>query len=147
MEEELEPEVEAKMSDSKALKELPPMRHEFEINVVGKITNRKYSGKFVFQIPTSGKRAKADIERALLNRGIGIVSVDAGGDEVIEEGALFNQMFAYMKHTLVETPDWWLSSDNGFELLDTEPMIAVYKACDEFEKAWNKKVWGDGEEA
>lgn len=136
------------MSDNKdLLKELPPLRHEFEISVKGQVTGKTYAGKFSFQIPTAGRRARADIERSTLNRGITTVSTDQMDREIIEEGALFNKMFAYLKHTLIETPSWWQAGGLGYDLLDPDPMISVYNECLSFEERWNKQVWGDGEQA
>lgn len=136
------------MNENKNLpKDLPPMRHEFELDIIGKITNNRYHGKFSFQIPTAGKRARASIESATLNRGISTSSRDQMDQEVLEEGALFHKMFAFLKFSLVEFPEWWQSSNYGYDLYDPDPMIAVYKQCVDFEESWNRKVWGDGDKA
>jgi hypothetical protein len=117
----------------KLLKNLPPLEHEFEINVKGDITNLPYTGKFKYRKPNLKTKAMAEKKRAELD-GPNVTMLDLGVQKL-------NYMVAYLMYTLTEAPSWWRDSDNGYALLDFNVVEEVFNECDRFESEWNAKVW------
>lgn len=115
-------------------KTLPAMESTFTIDVEGTETRQKFQGTFVYRKPNL--RVKSEIARtlALLNGGMSNLDEDA---------VLLHNVLATLKHTLVESPEWWKKADFGFELYDLNVVFEIYKSCSEFEAKWMKQVWAD----
>lgn len=118
-------------------KSLPEMETSFDIDVEGNVTQARYQGTFKFRIPNMRTRALADKERARLDEGLEKL------DETVKD---FHTMIGYLRHTLVEAPDWWKKSDAGYDLFDANVITSVYVKVMEFEKNWLVQVWGEQSE-
>lgn len=115
-------------------KNLPEMETTFEIDVEGNMTKRRYQGTFTFRIPNMRTRAAADKERARLN--------EVAPELLDETVADFHQMVSYLRLTLIQVPDWWKASHEGYDLFDANVVTQVYIKVMQFEKEWMEKVWG-----
>lgn len=111
---------------------LPNMEHVFTVKIKGSETGQVYEGTFKYKRPTLRIRSEISKTAALLNGGI--LGLD-------EDTAFTHAIFANLKHTLVETPEWWKKADYGFELYDLNVALDIYKQTQEFEKKWMDQVW------
>lgn len=116
-------------------KNLPSSSFNFNINLVGAVTKTPFSGNFVFQIPNIRVRAEAEKEKARLNQGL---------DKDLDDAILsVHLMYSYLKHTLLESPDWFKESNYGYDLYDGNVLTTVYLKCVEYENEWAKRLNGE----
>ena len=127
------------MSKSKDLSSiLPPSTYEFELKEKGKITKKEYSGTFKGKIANTQDRVRADIIRADCNGGM---------DDYLDASVLMiNKMYAYLKVVIVDAPSWWKEAGDGYRLIDSNIIAAVYAEQQEKEKEYIKMVWGSDED-
>ncbi len=114
--------------------ELPDTRHQFEIDLQGKVTKKRFAGEFACKIPNIKDQAMIAKHQAMLN-GEYPIYLDAGVLKV-------HQMIAYLRYTLTEYPLFWKQSDLGYELRDFNIIEAVYDEVLAFEDEWLKQIWG-----
>lgn len=118
-------------------KTLPDMEYEFTLDVKGDLTQKQYSGNFKYQIPTIKMRAVAEKKRAELNSGL---------EDSLDPSVLnIHYMISYLIVTLVDAPTWWMESDYGYDLYDTNVIRALYDRVAEIEKGWIDTVFGPEE--
>jgi len=112
---------------------LPSMDFPFKIQITGNDTGINWVGDFKYRRPSLGARSRIGALRARLNGDIETV------DPEIEE---FNHAASYLRHTLIEYPEWWQNAAFGLELYDGNVISEIYNKCMEFEANWKKKVHG-----
>jgi hypothetical protein len=112
---------------------LPNMEFSFPIQLTGKETGINWVGDFKYRRPTLGARSRIAALRARLNGDVETI------DPEVEE---FNHAASYLRHTLIEAPEWWQNAAFGLELYDGNVVSEVYNKCMEFEAEWKKKVHG-----
>jgi len=117
-----------------SIKALPPMEHTFHIDIKGSNTGQKWDGNFTYKRPNL--RAQSEIAKTAARLNEDLKNID-------ESMAFLHNVLASLRHSIVESPEWWKQSDYGFELYDTNVVLDIYKACQEFEDEWFAKVWGD----
>lgn len=118
-------------------KSVPSPVFEVSVDVEGNITKHKYAGNFKYRVPNLKIRAAIEKEKARLNEGL---------DKQLDESILdFHSMYSYLKHTLSETPEWWKSSNSGYDLYDSNVLIALYLKAVDCEASWLKDIWGSSE--
>jgi hypothetical protein len=118
------------------VKTIPDPNHKFQIDVIGKVTGKRFLGDFTSTIPRLKEQGMINKHEAYLN-----------GDmaQFLAPGTRkLHQMIAYLRYTLKEYPSFWKESDLGYELMDLNVIIEVYDEVLRFEEEWMKKVWGDG---
>lgn len=115
-----------------SITQLPSMEFVFTIKIKGSDTPTIWEGTFKYRRPN--RRMKSEIEKtaAILNGGI------AGLDE---DTSFFHGILATLKHTLVESPQWWKDKDYGYEMYDDNVAVEMYGKIQEFEKTWRDKAW------
>lgn len=117
---------------------LPPNEKTFTINVVGDTSKQNWTGEFTAVcMPNLRQKSEASIMEAQLNRDLMTLDQDT---------ILYHRMVASLSQRLIAAPEWWLSSDNGRNLLDANVIFEVFKECVAAEKEWKEKVWGKEEE-
>ena len=121
-------------STPKLSSEMPDMTGDFEIDVVGEITKKQFTGLFTCKILTRKQRGLADRYKALLNGG--------SGEGLSLDIRQMHHRTSYLKYALETSPDWWIESDGGLELYDGNVLDEVYKKVLEFEEQWMVGVWG-----
>lgn len=128
------------MSKTKKLpNELPPMELDFRIEVRGEVSGKMMTGDFKYRIPNLKAKSLAEKKRAELN---------AGMDSLIDASVgQLHFMIAYLRFTLVESPEWWSKEDYGYNLYDYNVVKAVFDKVEAFEVDYLKKVWGDSDES
>lgn len=119
--------------------DFPDKNHEFQIDILGRITKRRYVGDFVCKIPTIKDQAMIAKHEAHLN-GEFPVYLDGGIQKI-------HKMIAYLRFTLTDYPKFWRDSDLGYELHDDNVIKAIYDEVIAFENEWLQKVWGIAEES
>lgn len=121
----------AKEKEDKVL-ELPVNEHEFEINLIGTTTKKRYQGKFkTVCIPTLRQRSQSAILEANLNQDLATL------DQSI---ALMHKFVATLRYRLIEFPDWWIEQGYGLDLIDDNITLELWKIMSEAEINWHKKV-------
>jgi hypothetical protein len=118
-------------------KDLPETTHEFQIDLVGRVTKRRFLGEFKCKIPTIKDQALISKHETNLN-GENPIFLDAGIKRI-------HKMIAYLRFTLIDTPLFWRNADLGYDLRDDNVIEAVYDEVMAFENEWLKKVWGEGD--
>lgn len=113
---------------------LPSMLHTFTIDLEGSDTRKRFQGTFTYKRPNIRTQAEIAKTTAFLNGGI------AGVDE---DTLLLHTIIATLKHTIIESPDWWKKEDFGYELYDINIVFDIYKKVRKFEDEWIAKVWAD----
>lgn len=119
-------------------KSIPDRAKEFEIKVKGALTGEEYEGEFKCQIPRLREQAMIAKEKAFLNAGF-----DATLDKAIKS---LHHMVAYLKHTIKDAPDWFMQTDYGYDLYDTNVVEEVYHSVLKLEEEWLETVWGKKED-
>lgn len=117
---------------------LPDTNHEFLLDLVGRVTKKRFVGEFRCKIPTIKDQAMIKKHEAMLN-GEFPVYLDADIQKI-------HQMIAYLRFTLVDCPMFWKNSDLGYELRDDNIIRGVYDEVISFENKWLAQVWGEVEE-
>lgn len=120
-----------------AIKALPSMEHNFTISVKGTETGQQFDGSFTYKRPNL--RAKSEIAKTA-------AMLDGGLKNIDEDTKFLHSILATLKHTITNSPEWWIKADFGFELYDINVILDVYRACSEFEKKWFDAVWLDKKE-
>lgn len=122
--------------DKKELKtELPSMTHDFDIDVIGDITAKRYLGTFTCKIMNQKETALVAKHKALLN------GPQADGLDPVT--LLLHHRIAYLRFALKSPyPKFWLNSDLGYELFDVNVIDAIFSKVLEWEEVWMIKVWG-----
>ena len=115
-------------------KSIPDRNQEFKIKVDGNLTKEEYTGDFECRIPRLREQALIAKEKAFLNAGF-----DATLDKQIKN---LHHMVAYCKHTITHAPDWFVKSDYGYDLYDTNVVEEVYMNILKLEEKWLETVWG-----
>lgn len=123
---------------NKLAEELPETTHEFQIDLIGRITKRRFMGEFKCKIPTIRDQALIAKHKAMLN-GEFPVYLDASVHKI-------HNMIAYLRFTIVDAPLFWRSSDLGYDLRDDNIIEGVYDEVMAFENEWLKQIWGVAEE-
>lgn len=114
--------------------ELPSMNHVFTIDLKGSETGRQFQGTFTYKRPNIRMQSEIAKTAAVLN----------GGIQGVDEDTIFlHGILATLKHTLIESPDWWKKEDYGYELYDMNVILEIYKSIKKFEEEWMNKVWAD----
>lgn len=116
-------------------KDLPPRELEFQIEVIGAISKKRYIGDFTTKIPNVKDQCFIAKHQAFLNGKF----ADFLDPQVLE----LHKMIAYLRYALVEYPKFWKETDLGYHLMDTNVIRAVYDQVLEKEREWLKDVWGD----
>jgi len=112
----------------------------FSIDVVGEISGDPYKGTFKVKTRLSHRNhlERDQIRRNLLGANSDSASADAAGTA---------EIFAQLAVRIVDAPGWWKNAENGFELPDEAPVVAVYKAALEAQISANKGLQSAAEEA
>lgn len=120
------------------LNEIPETTHEFIIDLTGQVTNKRFLGEFKCKIPTFKDQAMIARHMNTLN-GDNPMFLDPGIKKL-------NQMIAYLRFTLVESPSFWTKSDLGYDLRDFNVIEGVYDNVIAFENKWLESIWGAGDD-
>jgi hypothetical protein len=124
---------------NKLAKDLPDTTHEFQIDLIGRITKKQFLGEFKCKIPTIKDQALIAKHEANLN-GDNPIFLDAGIKKV-------HKQIAYLRFTLVDTPLFWRNADLGYDLRDDNVIEAIYEEVLSFENEWLKEVWEQKDES
>jgi hypothetical protein len=119
--------------------EIPDDTEVFQLDVVGRITKRRFLGEFKCKIPTMKTQGMIGRHEAMLN-GEYSVYLDAGVKKI-------HKMIAYLRFTLIDTPLFWRESDLGYELRDDNVVEEVYDKVMAFEDKWLRTIWSNNEES
>lgn len=117
-------------------KDLPSTTTVIQIDTIGSVTKKRFLGDFECKIANIQDQINSAKHEALLNGEF------AG---YLPPGVLkVNKMLAYLKYTLLEPyPRFWIISDLGIKLKDSNVIEAVYIKVLEFEDKWMSDVWGE----
>lgn len=116
-------------------KDIPPTETDFQIEVEGEVTKKRFVGEFSCKIPRKKEQCLIDKHRALLN---GPQPEFLGADTL-----RFHHMIAYLRYTIIDSPKFWKESDLGYELYDENVVKEIYDKVLDFEVEWLKEVWGE----
>jgi len=119
-----------------SIQSLPPMEHTFSIDLKGSETGKLFQGTFTYKRPNLKSRSEIAKTVARFNEDVKTLDADT---------KVLHEIMAALKHTLVASPDWWVKSNDGFDLYDLNVIYEVYKSCSDFNAEWLKKVWQDEE--
>ncbi|CAB5221504.1 hypothetical protein UFOVP244_181 [uncultured Caudovirales phage] len=86
-------------------------------NVIGENTGKSYDGTFKVQKYLTNK------ERSSVSRYLETLCRDIERDTNL---ILLMQAISHMKVHTAEAPSWWTDSENGLNLMDTEPVFKLY---------------------
>lgn len=115
-------------------KTLPSRNAEFEIDIVGSLTKSDYKGGFSCKIPNQRAQSLIAKHKAFLNAGF-----DATLDKQIKN---LHHMVSYLKFTIDKAPEWFIESDSGYDLYDTNVVEEIYHKVLKTEEDWLNTVWG-----
>jgi hypothetical protein len=115
-----------------SITKLPSMEFTFTIKIKGTDTPTIWEGTFKYRRPN--RRMKSEIAKTTAMLNGGIPGID-------EDTAFLHELLAYLKHTLVEHPQWWKDKDYGYEMHDDNVAVEIYKKTQEFEKEWKDQAW------
>lgn len=123
------------MSDSENfLTKLPDMEATFEVDVIGSTTKQPYKGSFKCRILNNRGKSRAEVKATALGAGL---------DKVLDiQMSNFHFWVGWLEQAIMDAPEWWTKSANGFELYDTNVVAEVYSKVRKFEDSWREKIWG-----
>lgn len=121
--------------NNKLSREIPETSQDFEVEVEGEVTKKRFIGEFQCKIPRRKEQCLIDKHRAFLNGGI--------AEQLAPETLKFHHMISYLRYTVTESPKWWKESDLGYELYDENVVQTIYNKVLDFEVEWLKEVWGE----
>lgn len=116
-------------------KDIPDTTCDFQIEIVGGFTKKRFVGNFTSEIPRIKEQCMIEKHEAMLN-GEMATFLTPGVRKM-------HKMVAYLRYCLTEYPKWWREADLGYELRDLNVIEEVYNKVLEFEEKWMKSVWGD----
>lgn len=123
------------MSEKAPAKDIPATEFNFQIEVVGKVTGKRFIGDFTSRIPRMKEQSMIEKHEAILNGNI---------PQFLPAGILkLHKMISYLRYTVTESPKFWRDADLGFELMDINVVEEVYNKVLANEEAWMKQIWGD----
>lgn len=117
-----------------SIKSLPSMESTFTLSVKGSETGQMFDGTFTYRRPNL--RVKSEIAKTTARLNADLKNLD-------EDTKFLHNVLATLRHTLVKSPDWWMTADHGYELYDLNVIFEIYKACSKFEDDWFKSVWAE----
>lgn len=115
---------------------LPSMEHTFTIKVEGSETRQIFEGTFKYKRPNIRIRSEIDKTKALL---------DGGLQNLDQDTQLLHGILSRLKHTLVDSPEWWKKTDYGYELYDLNVILEISKECNKFDSDWMDSVWKESD--
>lgn len=124
--------------NNKLMEDVPSTTHEFQIEITGDITRKRFLGDFISKIPTIKDQAMIARHEVTLN-GDNPMYLDEGVRQI-------NKKIAHLRFTLVEFPKFWRDSDLGYELRDPNVIDAVYQAVIDYENDWVNSIWTNGQD-
>jgi hypothetical protein len=114
------------------MNKLPSMEYTFSIEIKGSNTGQLKTGKFTYKRPNIGMQSEISKTAAKLN----------GDLKNLDEDIKFlHHVLSTLRHTLIDSPDWWSDSLFGVELYDTNVILEIYRNTQDFEDEWYQKVW------
>lgn len=123
------------MSEKAPVKDIPSTEFNFQIEVVGNVTKKRYIGDFTSRIPRMKEQSMIEKHEAILNGNI---------PQFLPPGILkLHRMISYLRYTVTESPKFWKDADLGFELMDINVVEEVYNRVLANEEAWMKQIWGE----
>ena len=111
---------------------LPSMESTFTIKLKGSNTKQLWEGKFTYKRPNIGTQSEISKTTARLNEDL---------KNLDEDMQFLHRILSVLKHTLIDAPEWWISSQYGLDLYDTNVIFEIYKTIQDFENEWYNKVW------
>jgi len=115
---------------------IPPMESEFDVDIQGEITKKRFLGTFSCSILNRKARALVDRHRVALN----------GPDpaNLSMETLNLHHKISYLRFALTAPyPKFWEDSDLGYGLYDGAVIDEVYSKVLAWEEEWMREVWGD----
>lgn len=117
--------------------DVPDTNGTFQVDVIGRITKKRYLGDFYCRIPTLKDQALIGKHEAFLNGEFPVY---------LNSGVLkLHKWIAYLRYTLTDYPKFWKDSDLGYDLRDDNIIEEVYNKVIEIENKWLNAIWGPGE--
>ena len=114
---------------------IPSKDSTFHIEIMGELTKTQYQGEFTCKILNHKGRALVDKHRAFLN--------GESPNQLELETLTLHHRIAHLRYALTKFPNWWLESDLGYELYDSNVVTEVYGKVMQAEREWYRLVWGD----
>jgi hypothetical protein len=111
---------------------LPFNEKTFEVSIVGDTTGITWTGEFTCVcVPTMGQFASMEVFEKRLSNDLTTLS---------QNTVIFHRAISQLKYRLKQAPEWWVSKNEGQDLLDTNVAYEVLSKCLEAEKAWRDAV-------
>ena len=113
------------------------MAHEFDINVIGNDTGKKFKGHFVFKRMSIRQKLDAEKHEKRLT----------GELALSPETQFIVYIISYLKEGLIEYPDWWEDIENGLDFYDANVLTEIHKSIKEYEDNWQKQLEENSKES
>lgn len=125
--------MEKASDNNNLLTQVPDTVSEFQIDIVGNVSKKRFLGDFKCRIPTiqdqiDTARTEAKMCGELPD------NLNQGMRKMILQ-------LAYLKYTLIEFPNFWKDSNYGAQLRDINVIETIYDTVIEKEQAWLNKIW------
>lgn len=119
------------------LREMPPDETIIQVDVIGRITKKRFLGEFRVRVPTLEDQSSMARHEANLN--------GDNGPFIPDGVQKINKMVSYLKYTILDAPIFWKDSNMGHALRDPNVIHEVYDQVLAFEDKWLKEIWGEEE--
>jgi len=112
--------------------ELPKNESQFEVDVLGDTTYKKYDGQFTVRcILTMGQKHAMELEKSRLLGSYPNPSADLVG---------LAEIFANLRAKVIDGPEWWKQSQGGSLIKDENALVILYNKVLDAEDEWKMKV-------
>jgi len=120
--------------------------HRFRVKIKGEKTGEWFEGDFTSKCILNNEE---QVQIAIL-----VDRYNAGSRTISQNHALINRAVAELEMRIVRdkkgkllAPTWWVESDHGRLLYDTNVLYEVFTKAVEGEKIWAKRISGEADEA
>lgn len=118
--------------------DLPETTKTFQIDIVGRVTKRRYMGEFACKIATIKDQGMIARHEAMLN-GEYSAYLESGIRKI-------HKQISYLRFTITDSPIFWRNNDLGYDLRDDNVIEEIYNQVIAFEDEWLKQIWVEQEE-
>ncbi len=98
---------------------LPEFEFTIQFKSVGEITQKEYTGTFIYALPTIAQYKEISKVRAEMVDGVVLGEFMESVYDILSE----------LKVCLVKSPDWWVQSGYGENLRDLNVVLTLFTEC------------------
>jgi hypothetical protein len=119
--------------------DLPSKQSVFDFEHIGDLTEKKYDGAFTVVCALNMAQKHAlELEKTRLLGNYANPTDGLAGIAII---------LANLRVKIIDAPEWWKQSNGGYDIMDEDCLVALYKKVQEVEAKWREDIKAKGKSA